>query len=36
MSTTPDRYVLDANAFIQAKRKFYRSSGIRSKGESAA
>ena len=23
MSTTPDRYVLDANAFIQAKRKFY-------------
>ncbi len=23
MSTTPARYVLDANAFIQAKRKFY-------------
>lgn len=23
MSTTPNRYVLDANAFIQAKRKFY-------------
>lgn len=23
MSTTPTRYVLDANAFIQAKRKFY-------------
>lgn len=23
MSTTPPRYVLDANAFIQAKRKFY-------------
>lgn len=23
MSTKPERYVLDANAFIQAKRKFY-------------
>ena len=23
MSTIPDRYVLDANVFIQAKRKFY-------------
>lgn len=23
MSTTPERYVLDANAFIQAKRRFY-------------
>lgn len=23
MSTPPERYVLDANAFIQAKRKFY-------------